>query len=95
VIVEKRVLAAIAAKFGLPEGFAQHELVKEADEAVLAAEVRDCLTDAHRQHWIIDCEPLETGIIPWTEVYARETYLQYFERLSRGRETQRKVALCQ
>lgn len=80
-VVEKRVEAAIAAKFGLPLTMAPE--IKHADLRLLRTEQRD-LTSGHADSWngLDAYKPLQQTIHGWKPEEAAEMFLRKFERLS-------------
>ena len=81
--VEKRVEAAVLARFGLPAELPP--CVKQADLVMLATEQRD-LMPAHDDTWAIirDIKPLDWVIDPWSPRGARAGFLKRFDQLCQG-----------
>lgn len=81
--VEKRVEAAVLARFGLPAELPP--CVKQADLVMLATEQRD-LMPAHDDTWAIirDIKPLDWVIDPCSPRGARVGFLKRFDQLCQG-----------
>ena len=81
--VEKRVEAAVLARFGLPAELPP--CVKQADLVMLATEQRD-LMPAHDDTWAIirDIKPLDCVIDPCSPRGARVGFLKRFDQLRQG-----------
>lgn len=81
--IEKRVDAAIRAKFGLPLEMSPE--VKEADYRAVLTEKRDLLNDKGLVDWgIPDLPPFEERIVPVLPSVARAQFLQRFNELYEG-----------
>lgn len=81
--IEKRVEAAVLARFGLD---ALPQSVKEADIIMLATEQRDLMAP-HDDEWalIAKVAPLPERIKPWTPFQAKTEFLdRYFQILGAG-----------
>lgn len=80
-IVEKRVEAAVAAKFGVP--VEMHPEIKHADLRLLRTEQRD-LTSGHAENWngLDAYPPLKQRIVPMTPTEAANAFLLKYERLT-------------
>ena len=76
---EKLIMNAIAEAFDLPENMPQ--IVKDADEIMLATEARDLM--GNPQDWGIVKKPLEQEIPSWSYGYTYEKFLEKFERLNK------------
>ena len=79
-VLEKRVEAAVLARFGLPAELPS--CVKHADLVMLATEQRD-LMPAHDDTWAIirDIKPQAWTIKPQCSLYARMSFLERFAEL--------------
>ena len=76
-LLEKQLLEVIYLKFGV-EGYNQ-ELIKRADNILLATEGRDLMENTH--DWFIDESPVEHIIEPWSQIRAEVVFLYEFEKL--------------
>lgn len=78
--IESRVEAAVFARFGLPAVL--QPVVKNADLIMLATEQRDLMAP-HDDRWacIYGIAPLSFELQPWSQEYAREVFLQQFQKL--------------
>jgi 5'-deoxynucleotidase YfbR-like HD superfamily hydrolase len=78
---EVRLQDAIQARFGLPPGIPA--AVKRADDAVLAAEVRDLMTPDPRVwgKWLDEITPYPEKIKPWPTWFAERAFLERFAAL--------------
>lgn len=79
--VEKRVEAAVAARFGLPA--IMDPLIKHADLRLLRTEQRD-LTAGSAENWngLDNWTPLPDQIIPWNPSHAAAVFLGRFQELA-------------
>ena len=82
-VVEQRVEAAIAERFGLPVKL--HESVKHADLVMLATEQRD-LMPKHDDEWTVlhGIEPLQSRIHARTSATAEVSFIAVFNAISRN-----------
>ncbi len=80
--LEKRVEAAVLARFGLPPDLPKE--VKEADLVLLATERRDLMAP-HDDEWgsIRDVTPLPDRIDPMSSFSARSTFLFRYRQLTK------------
>jgi len=78
--LERRMMAAICERFGLPA--AMPEEVRDADDVVLATELRDLWQEppANCLSWA-GAEPMEQRIRPWCPEVAKDLFMVRFERL--------------
>lgn len=75
--LEKRVEAAVLARFGLSPGIP--DCVKMADAVLLATEKRDLMPEDDRRWEAIDhVAPMRVTIDPWTRSNARHVFLQHY-----------------
>ena len=79
-VIEKRVEAAVFARFGLPPELPA--CVKEADLILLATEQRDLLAP-HNNDWAVTrgLTPLPEKIAPWSPSVARKRFLARYAEL--------------
>lgn len=79
--IEKRVEAAVLAKFGLPAGMPHS--VKHADLVLLATEQRDFLPE-HDDEWIVlrGVEPLQVRLQGMSPEYAERAFMRRFQLLT-------------
>lgn len=80
--IERRVAAAVAARFGFAVELFDHVLVKHADEALLATEARDLMVAPPRA-WNLRAAPIDGVIQPWTWEGAEASFLRRFNALTR------------
>jgi len=76
-IAEDRLAGVIELWAGLPKGALGWDLVKSADEAILATEARDLLSAPPRA-WNLRAAPLDETIRPWSWERAKEEFLRVF-----------------
>lgn len=78
---EENLLRCIARKFGLPEEVPQ--VVKDADEILLATEARDLMTPGALERWTpMAWEPLPNRLIPLDWQVAEIAFLERFHELT-------------
>lgn len=79
--IEKRVEAAVFARFGLPATLPP--IVKMADLVLLATEQRD-LMPVHDDEWALikDIQPLHEKIVPWTSITAFWNFMDRYNELT-------------
>lgn len=77
-VVERAVQAAICTRFGLP--IDEPAEVRAADERLLATEVRDLMPAIEWPRPLP--EPLLSRIEPWSEQYAKGSFLRTFQHLT-------------
>lgn len=78
-VIEGRVWAAVAERFGLPAELP--ESVKHADAVLLATEKRDLLGPPPAS-WGQWPDPLDVVIEPWSSDWARRDFLARFQELT-------------
>lgn len=80
--VEIAIQRTIHRALRLPEKPSQRflDLVRKADLAVLATEVRDVVADSERDFGLVE-EPLKKPIVPWPWQRAEEKFLQRYDEL--------------
>jgi hypothetical protein len=83
--IEKRVEAAVFARFGLPETL--HESIKRADLVMLLTEARDLMPEHGNAAWAarMGVIPRERKVLPWKPNNAKRTFLEMYERITNGR----------
>lgn len=79
-IVEERFEWAIRVHFGLPEK--QNPAIKNADNILLATEVRDLYPQCKR-HFSVKAEPMKERIIPLPPEKAKKQFMERFNHLFR------------
>jgi hypothetical protein len=78
--IEDAVMAQVAVRFGImPEWFTSN-VIKGADERLLATEARDLMRPAP-EHWGLLRPPLDEKIIPWQPSMAKRMFLDNARRL--------------
>lgn len=78
---EKRVMAAVCEKFGLPLDEPQE--VKDADRRMLLTEARDLGLDV--TGWYTEFSPFEEKITPWSPARAEREFLDRYAELTGDR----------
>lgn len=81
--LENKAETFMLKKLGLR--FPLHSSVKLNDLRLLAAEIRDLQPEAADWAGIIDIEPYEKKIVPWSAKKAKEKYLERFYELTEGK----------
>jgi hypothetical protein len=76
--IEDRLMRTIFRKFGLPEEMP--DIIKEADEILLATEARDLMHDP--QDWGIVAKPLESSLNGCRLQYPKNHFLKLFDELN-------------
>lgn len=76
-IMENKILASIWARFAGWYDFSAHNVVKEADNILLATEARDLMPNTN--DWATLPEPLKDVIIPLTSKESEEAFLAAFD----------------
>jgi uncharacterized protein len=77
--IEKKIAAAIEARFGLHPGALSDARVKTVDRRLLATEARDLMRGAFNLDTAI--EPYRWEVTPWSPERAREAWLNQFYAL--------------
>lgn len=78
--IEERLWLAICEKFELPDAI--NGVIKESDQRVFAAEARDMMGDPQDWKSRKGLVPVEFKIIPWSNVVAKERFMQKFVELT-------------
>lgn len=80
--IERRIEAAVFARFGLPEFF--DPAVKFADLVALATEKRDLMRHVPNGiDWSALPDPAATKLDPWTSAHAKQAFIDRFWELTR------------
>lgn len=82
-LAEHNAMRAICEAFGLP--LEMPEVVREADDILLATEARDLLPPELRERWSHPAAPIPFPITPRTPELAERQFLNLFQSLTSGR----------
>lgn len=83
--IERRVMTAIAAKFGFSMADDVQRMIKQADMVALATEKRDLMPLANGEwHYLVGFKPLNEVINPLSPIEARELFMSRFHELTSG-----------
>ncbi len=84
-VVEDRVEAAIAQKFGLT--LPLHHAIKYADLRLLRTEQRDITAGkSHNWNGLDQYPPLNEAIVPWSPIEAAALFLLRYDELKKGEQ---------
>lgn len=80
-VIEQRLEKAIAQRFGFPEDFATHKIVKDADNSVLLAEKMRLMKQPPKEWEDVGVEPARVTPSYWGSDAVKKSFLHYFHAL--------------